>query len=279
MTVYEPSLEGLDHMSFIEVVSDQDASREPSNAFTPTADDIGIPELDEESAWSESAIFESARSRNFTVDVPAAVLVTPRSRYEEFQPPHRRMRERAAIDMLMLSNEPGSQQDFVEFELSDFSIYVNSAKYPLEMRSLQKLGTSAGNDVLYFDGVLRNGGQKCYVEEVQIIELPIGNYGSDIPSVGDQIWVRSRLNRGDEIYYRLAKPTAEYARFHEPFLLFADLTKHVVDFASAMVDANRDVSLASFEHEFIHWLQKTHKKSETNANTYLNTLHKLTRFN
>jgi len=262
MTVYEPSLEGLDHMSFIEVVSDQDASREPSNAFTPTADDIGLPELDEESAWSESAIFESARSRNFTVDVPAAVLVTPRSRYEEFQPPHRSMRERAAIDMLMLSNEPGSPQDFVEFELSDFSIYVNSAKYPLEMRSLQKLGTSAGNDVLYFDGVLRNGGQKCYVEKVQIIELPIGNYGSDIPSVGDQIWVRSRLNRRDEIYYRLAKPTAEYARFHEPFLWVADLTKHVVDFASAMVDANRDVSLASFEHEFIHWLQKTHKKSE-----------------
>ncbi|KXX76365.1 DNA (cytosine-5)-methyltransferase 1, partial [Madurella mycetomatis] len=73
-----------------------------------------------------------------------------------------------------------------------------------------------------------------------------------------QIWVRSKLNANKEVYYRLKKPAAEYARYYYPFLWVADLAKHAVDFSAWMIERGRQVDLRSFKEPFIRWLLKTH---------------------
>jgi DNA (cytosine-5)-methyltransferase 1 len=117
------------------------------------------------------------------------------------------------------------------------------------------------HDRFYFDGVLSFGDVKHYVQKVEVSELPIGNYSTSHATTRGQIWVRSRLNSGREVYYRLGQPRIEYERFFTPFLWLADLAKHVVDYSAAMVEKGRQVEIRSFKSHFAQWMVNTHGQS------------------
>lgn len=221
--------------------------------------------LDDRSAHSFTPVeFEELRSKNISVELPPSTLAHPRSRFEGFLPPMRPSREGNAVASLMETpeiQERIARGEFVEFELDSFCFYVNGAHYHYEMRPLQLMTTRFGHDRFYFDGVLSSGGVKYYVQQVEVCELPIGNYDTTHPSVQGQIWVRSRLNAKQEVYYRLNQPAIEYARFYDPFLWVADLAKHVVDYSAAMISQGRPVEINSFKNHFAWWLLQTHANS------------------
>ncbi|KAL2023682.1 hypothetical protein VTK56DRAFT_1396 [Thermocarpiscus australiensis] len=226
--------------------------------------------IDNRDDLSDSPVaFETLRSKNIVVELPTSTLVAPRSQYDGFLPPVAPCEERDALASLMKYLEAQgdmAEKDFVEFELDQFTFYINSAVYPFEMRPLQRFTTRIGHDRYYFDGVLCSGNLRHYVKKVEVIELPIGNYGTANPSVEGQIWVRSRLNARKEVYYRLKKPAAEYARYYTPFLWVADLAKHVVDYSARMIEAGRQVDLNAFKEPFIQWLNNLHQESPSFEN-------------
>jgi len=241
---------------------------EPDDPGSPQSLSRGSPPpFDDRSVHSHTPVeFEAVRSKNISVDLPQSTLIHPRSRYEDFIPPLRPSKEWNAVASLMETPETQeriAQGEFVEFELDSFSFYVNGAHYQYEMRPLQLLATRFAHDRFYFDGVLSSGGTKHYVQQVEVSELPIGNYDTTHPSVQGQIWVRSRLNTKRDVYYRLGRPAIEYARFYTPFLWVADLAKHAVDYSAAMISQERQVEINSFKAEFMRWLLQTHGSSHT----------------
>ena len=207
---------------------------------------------------------EARRAQKISVELPRSTLVCPRSQYDGFTPPLPPSRERDAVASLTrVARARGNagNKDFVEFELDSFCFYVDSVIYPFEMRPLQHMKTRIAHDRYFFDGVLSAGGVKHYVQKVEVFELPVGNYGTSHPTVQGQIWVRSKFNAGREVYYRLNNPGTEYARFYTPFLWIADLAKHAVDYAEAMIAQRHQVGIRSFKADFIQWLLRTHRES------------------
>ncbi|KAK1783327.1 DNA methyltransferase [Copromyces sp. CBS 386.78] len=214
--------------------------------------------------------FVVQRSKHITVDLPVSTLINPRSKFQRVDendnpmPPPQSTPERVAIeDLLKAAKAAGkTKEDYIEFELHDFNFYVNYAYHPQELRPIQFIATKVLHDKYYFDGVLKFGNTKHYVTGMQVLELPVGNYGASLHSVKGQIWVRSRLNAKKEIYYLLKKPALEYQRFYQPFLWIADLGKHVVDYCTRMVERKREVTLGCFKSDFIQWATKAHGKSK-----------------
>ncbi|KAK0725428.1 hypothetical protein B0H67DRAFT_444140, partial [Lasiosphaeris hirsuta] len=214
----------------------------------------------------EALYMECRQKRNISVDVPRSTLTTPRSQHDGFMPPFPHVKEWIAVNSLMAvakAQEAPDAADFIEFELNDFSFYTSRKGYECDMRPLQQLSTKLGASTFYVDGVLSLGATKHYIKRVEITELPIGNYGVAFSTVRENIWVRSKSNSKTEVYYRLNNPSVEYARYHGPFLWIADLAKHVVDYCAAEMEKNRDVGLHSFKQDFIHWLSRTHHKSQS----------------
>lgn len=216
---------------------------------------------DEKFAESAPFAFDKPKgARRISVQIPSSTLVNPKSAYDGYEPPLPPTREHVAVEALMAATQSKpSSEKFVEFELSEFTFYADSSNYPKEMRSLHQFSTKNGHDKFYFDGVLSAGDTRHYITQVEVCELPIGNYGTEHASVDDQIWVRSirHRKRDAEIYYRLTKPAFEYRRFFYPFLWVANLAKHVVDF-TASVGKNQEVHMGLFRQEFFQWLVKTH---------------------
>ncbi|KAK4131071.1 S-adenosyl-L-methionine-dependent methyltransferase [Trichocladium antarcticum] len=210
---------------------------------------------------SGAAEFEIRRSKNVCVELPTSTLVHPRSQYDGFAPPLPPSKERDAVASLLDATKAQrdvADKDFVEFELEAFCFYIDTAYYQCEMRPLQYMATKIAHDRFYFDGVLRVGEVRHYVQKVEVTELPIGNYGVSNPTVGGQIWVRSRLNANREVYYRLQNAATEYARYYTPFLWVADLAKHLVDYSASMIEQGRQVGIGSFQEHFIQWLLDAH---------------------
>ena len=208
--------------------------------------------------------YEARRAQKISVELPRSALVCPRSQYDGFTPPLPPSSERHAVASLTeAARAQGNarNKDFVEFDLDSFCFYVGSAIYPFEMRPLQHMRTRIAHDRYFFDGVLSAGGVRHYVQKVEVSELPVGNYGTSHDTVQGQIWVRSRFNANREVYYRLNKPGTEYARFYTPFLWIADLAKHAVDYADAMIAKQHQVGIQSFKTNFIRWLLQAHGKS------------------
>ncbi|KAL2163499.1 hypothetical protein VTH06DRAFT_5557 [Thermothelomyces fergusii] len=227
---------------------------ESSRASSETLSDRG-------SVSSDSAIYDVFRSRRIHVELPPSTLVHPKSQYQGYEPPFPPTRESDAVLSLLKLAQSRGEKGYVEIELESFSFYINSAVYPYEMRPLQHMTTRIGHDQFYFDGVLRLGDTRRYVQGVEVAELPIGNYGTAHATVRGQIWARSRLNSDRDVYYLLTRPSKEYDRFYAPFLWVADLAKHVVDFSAAMLDRGCPVRISSFEAHFMSWLRQTHGKS------------------
>ena len=154
------------------------------------------------------------------------------------------------------------EQDFEEFELSDFVVYLaENRHHPYELWSLQDVASRNSYSTLLFDGVLRVGDVQRYVQAIPFDVCSIGNYGEDLHEVGGNIWIRSTLLAKSQIYYRLKSPAPEYARFYHSFLWLADLAKHFVDYCQSSVNEKKRVSVYNFRTEFAQWVQKRHGKS------------------
>ncbi|KAI5863960.1 S-adenosyl-L-methionine-dependent methyltransferase [Durotheca rogersii] len=207
----------------------------------------------------------TAQGKPVVVEIPVSTLIQPRSLYQGFVPPATQVREREAIAALLEAAESRqpAQEDHIEFDLEDFSIYVNSEYYPYELRPLHHLAVRQASDRFYFDGVVVHGDDRFYLNRIPFRQIPIGNYGSEEHTVGEHIWIRSELNEreGTELYYKLRSPSTEYSRFYEPFLWIADLAKHVIDFCDHLKDRGHRAVLHDFRSHFGVWLLQTHSQS------------------
>ncbi|KAL2176615.1 uncharacterized protein P884DRAFT_202610 [Thermothelomyces heterothallicus CBS 202.75] len=240
----------------------------PQEGWQGPTEEQALPELetdltlaDQGSVSSGSAAYEVCRSKHIRVELPPSTLVHPKSQYQGYVPPLPPTPESDAVLSLLELARSRKEKGFAEIELESFTFYINSAIYPYEMRPLQHMATRIGHDQFYFDGVLRVGDTRHYVQSVEVSELPIGNYGTEHATVRGQIWARSRLNSKADVYYLLTQPSKEYDRFYAPFLWVADLAKHVVDFSAAMIDRGRPVQINSFKAHFMRWLRRTHGNS------------------
>ncbi|KAI0165142.1 hypothetical protein GGR52DRAFT_581870 [Hypoxylon sp. FL1284] len=196
--------------------------------------------------------------------IPQSTLTQPRSLYQGFVPPAPECREQDAVSaLLQVAKSQQPLQDFTEFILDDFAVYFKSDIYPYELKPLQHLATRLSSDHFYFDGVLSCGDKRFYLKRVAFRQLPIGNYGDDEHTIGDQIWIRSKLNeeRKNEIYYKLKSPSVEYARFYNPFLWIANLTKHALDYCDYLKEEGRRAVLYDFKSHFSTWLLQMHAES------------------
>ncbi|ESZ94088.1 hypothetical protein SBOR_5508 [Sclerotinia borealis F-4128] len=204
-------------------------------------------------------------------------LIYPRSRYHGYIPSIPTSKEHQACAALLheIRNKDGAgypwtQEDFVEFGLTEFSVYIpDTPLYGFELRSLQDLASKVKHSCLLFDGILSVGSLRRYVEGVPFKICSIGNYGEKIDDVGDAIWLQSNLNTNTNIYYRLQVPAPEYARFHLGFLWLANLSKHFVDYSLECQDRKKKVSIHNFRADFAHWGWKAHTGSAKFQSWYL----------
>lgn len=207
---------------------------------------------------------------DIAVSLPVSTLVHPRSVFKGFLPPAPLTTERDAIQRLLQADPAQQDGDFIEFELENFACYIHNTNstVPFEMRALHMHACKSGEQHFYFDGILRVGDTRLYVHEIMFEEIPLGNYGKELSTVDDQLWIRSKLNQLKPIYYQLKKPSIEYARFHNAFLWVADLAKHVVDFCEWYIDNRWNISIHHFKSDFADWLKKTHQKDPLFLNWY-----------
>ncbi len=207
-----------------------------------------------------SSTLESKRG-NVVVALPFSTLTQPASHFEGFVSPAPEESERHAVAILLESLGTHSQTEYY-FDLTYFSIYVDNSNFPNELRPLQHL-VSPVVACMYFDGILQHEDNKFYLRKVPFHRLPVGNYGESTHTVGDQIWILSKLNEslGRKIYYTLRSPAPEYQRFHLSFLWIADLAKHVIDFCENFRDQGRHAVLDDFKSRFSIWMMRTHRSS------------------
>ncbi|KAK2607983.1 hypothetical protein N8I77_006622 [Diaporthe amygdali] len=235
-------------------------------------DEAALVEAEAEEAEFEETDLESdfdnvqqhhPTSKKLVIEIPSSTLIAPRSAFRSPAEYAHISKEHSAVRSLLDSDPSQLDEDFVEFELDDFVVYIDTKRYPQEMRALHTHATLTGQQKFFFNGTLRLGGIERRVEKVLFEEIPLGNYGKDHPTVGDQLWICSDLNREKNIYYQLKRPSFEYARFHQDFLWVADLAKHVVDFSEHLIELGQNVSIRHFQQDFARWLQSIHGSSPT----------------
>ncbi|KAI0098165.1 S-adenosyl-L-methionine-dependent methyltransferase [Nemania sp. FL0031] len=227
-----------------------------------TAFDLGEPDLQIDDVVVKVEEDHEHKLGNIVVDLPFSTLAQPASHFGGFVAPAPEDSERHAVATLLESLDTDGTDDYIEFDLDHFSIYINTNLFSNELRPLQHLKSRAVTH-MYFDGVLQHGDRKFYVRKVPFAKLPVGNYGESEHTVGDQIWILSALNEklGREIYYKLRSPAPEYRRFHTPFLWIADFAKHVIDYCEYRQDKDERAAIRDFESRFSDWLLYKHKYS------------------
>ncbi|KAH6677212.1 hypothetical protein B0J14DRAFT_635947 [Halenospora varia] len=203
-------------------------------------------------------------------------FIYPKSRYIGYKPPLPPSKEHLAVQDLLQEVErrkaevielerKGTQEpsdDFVEIELSKFSVYLPEGvhNYSFELRPLQHLWAKKGVSSFLFDGILSVGKVRHYVQGVPFALVSIGNYGEEIHTVGGNIWIQSCHNSKSNIYYKLTNPASEYHRFYQGFLWLADFAKHFVDYSQAC--GRSAVSVFNFRSDFSRWVKRHHGKSD-----------------
>lgn len=249
------------------VVSDID---ERQNQHLTISDELAA-ESEDEAFDDTTEVKARLQDRRHLDSIRAADFVYPPSSYEGYIPPMEPSTEQDVIKDFMeeiqsqksQANTIFDDKDFVEFDLSDFSIYLpdSFANYPGTMTGLQNLATKTANSWYCFDGILSLGSNKKYVQQVPFKLCSIGNYGCEIDSVGDEMWIQSDRNQRSEIYYRLKTPSAEYSRYHEGFVWLANLAKHFVDYLEHVSRRRMEVFIHNFKADFVRWLEKMHRTS------------------
>ncbi|KAF2835180.1 S-adenosyl-L-methionine-dependent methyltransferase [Patellaria atrata CBS 101060] len=218
-------------------------------------------------------------SQSRVYGVKSGDLVYPKSQYHGWVPPAEEVTERVAIEKLIGSFHIGREEthrsatyvrqaslpdDFVSFTLSQFSIYRPESPHHIktgwdrttrdfEMEPLSLLNSNVGAPTFCFDGVLKHNGVSIYVKKVAFQILAIDGYGDkDVYSVREGIYIQTPLAKIHNIWYRLAEPSPEYRRFHDPFLWVADLAKHFVDFGLE----NDQIKIHDFRKKFYNWINR-----------------------
>ncbi|KJZ71974.1 hypothetical protein HIM_08654 [Hirsutella minnesotensis 3608] len=237
-------------------VEPPDATEEESHCIVQVSSDA-----DETRA---SPTLSPPMSQSLRVELPEFAMLAPRSCYEPFDPGVPTMPEAEALASLSAARrrlQVGSDDDYIQYDLDDFAVYCDTARYPCEMRPLHHLDTKAQLGDFLFDGILSVGGEnRIFVRRVPIVAMPVDNYGDlSKHTVQGDIWLQSKLNRRRSIYYRLGSPAKEYARFFHPSVWVADLAKHFVDFLKVMRDRKRSVTIHMFRTTFRGWLRRKHK--------------------
>ncbi len=168
--------------------------------------------------------------------------------------------------------------EYMSVDLEDFTIYqqpkiVNHKKMfnkpeegimSNEMVSIHEIIPKGDKEVWCFDGTIRYGDSKAYVQKVPFEVYSIGGYeDTSMDTVGSAIWIQSFQAQSADIWYQLRRPSPEYAPHHEPFLWVADLAKHLIDY---LADHDK-VCLADFKSRFFGWLQDLHG-SRTNFRSW-----------
>ncbi|KAB8293434.1 hypothetical protein EYC80_007749 [Monilinia laxa] len=212
----------------------------------------------------------SLRSKSKIGSINPPELIYPKSRYHGYTPPIPTSKENEACAALLqeINNKdptraPVEQEGFVEFDLTEFSVYMpDTSLYGWELRGLQDLASKVGHSYFLFDGILSVGNSQHHVQRVPFRICSIGNYGEEFDDIDGAIWLQSDLNTRTEIYYRLKTPTSEYTRFHIGFLWLANLSKHFVDYSLACQEQRKEVSIHNFRSDFAQWGRKIHAGSE-----------------
>lgn len=223
----------------------------------------------EEFSDAEANVQDASRA-NISVDILDSCLTSPRSCYVPFTPSAPPKTEDEALQIIQQAVDNAQMPtnlDFIELSLNDFAIYYDAPEYPCEMRCLNHLDTKTRHSGYFFDGILSIADTRLFVTRVPISAVPIGNYGClNSHSVQSQIWIKSELCRGSDVFYKLETPAEEYKRFFEPFTWVADLAKHVIDFMLFMAEKDIKVSIHHFRTEFRAWLPTLHGSSVEFAN-------------
>ncbi|KAJ4992512.1 cytosine-specific methyltransferase [Stagonosporopsis vannaccii] len=184
-------------------------------------------------------------------------------------------------------NDPAIQQATrrqpIIADLVDFEIYRCPKTDRIrgsELTSLHLFDVKAKN--LCFDGYVRLGSIKCYVERIQIQDLSIGGYGSDSdPDIA--AYLQTRLASRDatsDIWLRVRRSSPRYQRFHLPFLWVAVLGKHVIDYMDD--EPSSTVGLENFTEHFHRWLTQrfgSNNKFQSWFTAFKNTTDFRTAFN
>ncbi|KAM0191256.1 hypothetical protein ACHAPA_007521 [Fusarium lateritium] len=258
----EDLFEGLDD-EILDAFGPETTLQEDLSLAAGEADASAEPIRQEDITITEADALKVSLSNTVRVELPESLLLLPTSFYEPFEPGVPIVDESEAVARLFEAAEQAGQDvdDFVEFELDDFSIYCDRASYGPEMCSLHHLHTKTGYSNFLFDGRLSVDGTAFFVRGVPINALPIGDYGTlSKHTVRDKIWIRSKINSKREIYYRLNQPAKEYRRFFTPFTWVADLAKHFVEYLMTMGTNKYDVSIFHFRSTFSNWLAKSKKQ-------------------
>lgn len=216
--------------------------------------DTSTPESSEEFVTS-STVTEKL------VGVKLPPLIYPKSQYLPWKPPVPPANQKAAISSLApLTPVVRYQGDvFVALDLNDFTFYRTAGgPHSHEMVPLHEVASKQGSTTFLLDGILSSGDEQRYLERVSFKHVSTGGYENvEQHSIGLDLWIQSVESRKYNIWYRLVKPSPEYAPYHDSFLWLANLAKHVVDYLSA--HGHERILLLHFKRRFATWLQRHHK--------------------
>lgn len=158
-------------------------------------------------------------------------------------------------------------EEFMSLDLENFCIYRplktrihsnHKKKNTGEMVQLNEI-TGQNNSLFYFDGTISYGKIRRYVQRIPFEILSIGGYeNTSLHTVGDSLWIQSKIGETLGIWYCLRRPAFEYRRLYEPFVWIADFAKHLVDY----MHHHKQVALAHLTRGFHQWLQKIHGMEE-----------------
>ena len=156
-------------------------------------------------------------------------------------------------------------EEFTTLDLEEFSIYRSGQPSAFqgncgrngqegELASLQEI-CARDRVVLYFDGIISYAGRRRYVQKVPFERLSNGAYeDTTLHTVGDSLWIQSKVGETSDIWYCLRRPSLEYRRFHVKYLWLADLAKHMTDY----LYHHKGICLNDFRLRFHDWLQCEH---------------------
>ena len=154
------------------------------------------------------------------------------------------------------------ENDMITLDLEDFCIYrchsmrgMPEKTMANEMVSLHQLD-GGDKELWFFDGVVGYGQSRKRLRQVPCHGTPsIGGFEDvSLHTVGSAIWVQSDAAQKLKVWYCLRNASAQYERFHKPFLWLADLAKHLVDY----LHAHHHVQLIHFRKDFRNWLHLVH---------------------
>jgi DNA (cytosine-5)-methyltransferase 1 len=170
-------------------------------------------------------------------------------------------------DQVLLGDE-----EITSLDLDEFCIYrpVKIRTNRKQRNNIEEMPTSGemvelhdmggqNNNLFFFDGIISYGQTRRYVQKIPFEILSIGGYeDTRLHTVGDSLWIQSRLGKNFDVWYCLKTPAVQYRRFYKPFLWIADFAKHLVDY----MHNHKQVRLVDLRSSFQKWLNDMHGAEE-----------------